>query len=124
MENQSNNNIEGTDISDEQQIKSKQADNGIVLKPNDSTVAQTEEAQPTHTTNPPKDPKRVFVSFSKMISQLEAHKEEHGHLDVKRSEDKSLAKFCCNIRSARNGTGNMKYEADHTTHSHAGHHRL
>ena len=40
-------------------------------------------------------------SFEQRIEDLRAYKEEHGHIRVKRSEDKSLYDFCNHMRRAR-----------------------
>jgi len=48
---------------------------------------------------------RNRVSFEDRILQLKDFKEEHGHLRVTASLDKSLASFCTNIRSSRNNPG-------------------
>jgi hypothetical protein len=41
------------------------------------------------------------MSFTDRIKQLQAYKAQHGHLLVTSVEDKSLFKWCANIRSAR-----------------------
>ena len=41
-------------------------------------------------------------SFEQRIHDLRAYKEEHGHVNVKGSVDKSLYDFCSNMRRARN----------------------
>ena len=41
-------------------------------------------------------------SFEQRIADLKAYKEKHGHVNVKKSEDKSLNNFCNNTRRARN----------------------
>ena len=41
-------------------------------------------------------------SFEQRIADLKAYKEKHGHVNVKQSEDKSLYKFCNDMRRARN----------------------
>ena len=46
---------------------------------------------------------RKEAQFQQRLEELKAYKAEHGHLNVKKSEDKSLARFCINIRSARRG---------------------
>ena len=40
-------------------------------------------------------------SFEQRMDDLRAYKEKHGRVNVKQSEDKSLNKFCKNIRHAR-----------------------
>ena len=40
-------------------------------------------------------------SFEQRIADLKAYKKKHGHVKVKRSEDKSLSDFCYNVRYAR-----------------------
>jgi len=44
--------------------------------------------------------KRTRVSFQQRIDELKAYKDEHGHMNVKRSENKSLYDFCNNIKHA------------------------
>ena len=44
-------------------------------------------------------------SFQERVEELKAFKEEHGHLVVKKSKDKSLAQFCYAIRRARRHPG-------------------
>ena len=46
--------------------------------------------------------KRTRVSFQQRLDELKAYKDEHGHTNVKKSEDKSLNEFCNNIRYAHN----------------------
>ena len=46
--------------------------------------------------------KRIYKSFEQRMDELRAYKEKHGHINVKRSENKSLNKFCNNTRYARN----------------------
>ena len=40
-------------------------------------------------------------SFEQRLSDLQAYKEKHGHIYMKKSDDKSLYAFCCDIRYAR-----------------------
>ena len=40
-------------------------------------------------------------SFEKRLEDLRAYKEKNGHVNVKKSDDKSLYDFCINIRQAR-----------------------
>ena len=40
-------------------------------------------------------------SFEQRIEELRTYKKKHGHINVKQSDDKSLTKFCDNIRYAR-----------------------
>lgn len=57
------------------------------------------------------NPKSVTKkTFADRIHDLQAYKHEHGHLNVKRTDDKSLADFCANIRqSVKNqGKGGMR----------------
>jgi len=49
--------------------------------------------------------KRRAKKFSNRVADLMAYREKHGHLDVKRSEDKILADFCANVRHARKNLG-------------------
>ena len=51
---------------------------------------------------------RSSDAFMERLQELKAYKDKHGHTKVKESEDKSLATFCYNIRSARRGHGSMK----------------
>jgi len=44
-------------------------------------------------------------SFEKRMEDLRSYKEKHGHLNVKQSQDKSLAQFCTNIRYTRKNLG-------------------
>ena len=44
-------------------------------------------------------------SFAQRIEDLRAYKKEHGHVNVKGSEDKSLYGFCSHVRRARNNPG-------------------
>jgi len=48
--------------------------------------------------------KRPPKSFEDRIEDLEAFKEKHGHVLVTEKHDKSLARFCINMRAARRGT--------------------
>ena len=41
-------------------------------------------------------------SFKQRVEDLQSYKEKHGHVNVKRSDDKSLYKFCIDMRYARN----------------------
>ena len=43
-------------------------------------------------------------SFAQRIDDLQAYKEKHGHVNVKKSDDKSLCKFCYEMRRARMDT--------------------
>ena len=43
-------------------------------------------------------------SFEERIEELAAFKEKHGHVRVVVKHDKSLAKFCVNMRSDRKWT--------------------
>jgi hypothetical protein len=56
-------------------------------------------------------PKRNFQDH---VNNLKAYKTQHGHINVKRTEDKSLFDWCSNIRRARNkpGEGKLKLTAD------------
>ena len=45
--------------------------------------------------------KSTKVSFQQRLDELKAYKDEHGHMNVKKSENKSLYDFCVSIRSAR-----------------------
>ena len=49
--------------------------------------------------------KKARVSFEQQIEHLRAYKEKHGHVNVKKSDDMSLSKFCTSIRYARNNPG-------------------
>ena len=40
-------------------------------------------------------------SFEQRIEDLQTYNEKHGHINVKKSDDKSLYEFCRNIRYAR-----------------------
>ena len=53
-------------------------------------------------------------SFEQRMDDLKTYKEKHGHVNVKRSDDKSLYQFCNNIRLARNRPekSNMALTAD------------
>jgi len=46
--------------------------------------------------------------FEKRIEELAAFKEKHGHVRVTVKQDKSLGKFCENMRTARRGTGKRR----------------
>ena len=48
---------------------------------------------------------RVYKSFEQRIEDLRLYKEKHGHVNVKEREDKSLYKFCKNIRYTRKYPG-------------------
>ena len=39
--------------------------------------------------------------FAKRVDDLRAYKEKHGHINVKKSEKKSLHNFCNHMRQAR-----------------------
>lgn len=41
-------------------------------------------------------------SFAQRIDDLQAYKEKHGHVNVKKSDDESLNRFCYEMRRARN----------------------
>ena len=45
--------------------------------------------------------KRILKSFEQRMDDLRAYKEKHGHINVKKSDDKSLHNFCRHIRRAR-----------------------
>ena len=45
--------------------------------------------------------KHVHKSFAQRIENLRVYKEKHGHINVKKSEDKSLYEFCISMRCAR-----------------------
>ena len=47
-------------------------------------------------------------SFAQRMDDLRAYKENHGHVDVKKSDDRSLYDFCYNIRKARNNPGKSR----------------
>ena len=49
---------------------------------------------------PPKKKRRVNKSFAQRIADLRAYKEKHGHVNVKEGEDKSLYRFCVDMRQA------------------------
>ncbi|KAL9187184.1 hypothetical protein ACHAXT_010904 [Thalassiosira profunda] len=40
-------------------------------------------------------------TFEERIDELRVYKAEHGHLNVKQSENKSMSQFCCDMRYAR-----------------------
>ena len=40
-------------------------------------------------------------SFDQRIQDLQEYKRTYGHIEVKRSENDSLAQFCCQIRHPR-----------------------
>ena len=40
-------------------------------------------------------------SFEQRIDDLKVYKDKHGHVNVKKREDKSLNQFCYHIRHAR-----------------------
>ena len=42
------------------------------------------------------------ISFAQRVEDLRAYKEKHGHVKVKKREDKSLHNFCRHMRQARN----------------------
>ena len=44
---------------------------------------------------------RETKSFAQRIEDLRAYKEEHGHVNVRKSDNKSLYTFCINVRHAR-----------------------
>ena len=46
--------------------------------------------------------KRIYNSFEQQIADLRSYKAKHGHVNVKKSEDKSLYQFCFLTRQARN----------------------
>ena len=46
-------------------------------------------------------------SFEERIADLVLYKENHGHLNVRQIEDKSLALFCSNIRRSRKNPGDV-----------------
>ena len=45
--------------------------------------------------------KRIIKSFEQRIDDLKAYEKKHGHVNVKKSDDKSLYQFCLNMRQAR-----------------------
>ena len=47
-------------------------------------------------------------SFAQRMDDLRAYKEKHGHVNVKKSDDRSLYDFCYNIRKARNNPGKSR----------------
>jgi hypothetical protein len=52
------------------------------------------------------------TDFFRRVDKLRAYKEKHGHLNVRKKEDKSLYYFCYNFRRARKGKG--PYRLDET----------
>ena len=48
---------------------------------------------------------QAVTSFEQRMDDLRAYKEKHGHVNVKEREDKSLYKFCVDMRRARNKPG-------------------
>ena len=48
---------------------------------------------------------RERKSFARRIEDLKSYKEEHGRVNVKEIEDKSLYQFCCTMRHARKTPG-------------------
>ena len=44
----------------------------------------------------------VKKSFEERMDDLRAYKEKHGHINVKKKEDKSLYQFCSRSKYARN----------------------
>ncbi|KAL9187205.1 hypothetical protein ACHAXT_010925 [Thalassiosira profunda] len=50
-------------------------------------------------------PRRARKTFEERLQELTAFQAEHGHLNLKWDKDKSLYRFCVNIRRARRGTG-------------------
>ena len=46
--------------------------------------------------------KQADKSFEQRVENLKSYKEEHGHTNVKKGDDKSLNKFCFHMRYARN----------------------
>ena len=63
--------------------------------------AKTTQREGSPTLLPPPSKKRQMGQFEQQIEDLKAYKEKHGHVNVKKREDKSLKKFCDNIRYAR-----------------------
>ena len=63
--------------------------------------AKTTQREGSPTLLPPPSKKRQRGQFEQQIEDLKAYKEKHGHVNVKKREDKSLKKFCDNIRYAR-----------------------
>ena len=55
---------------------------------------------------------RVIKSFEQRIEDLRLYKEKHGHVHVEAREDKSLYKFCKNMRYARKYPGKQLYKLD------------
>ena len=49
----------------------------------------------------PKKKRRENKSFEQRIEDLRAYKEKHGHVNVKKNDDKSLYEFCVKIKCAR-----------------------
>jgi hypothetical protein len=50
----------------------------------------------------------IPISFIDWVEALRAYKEKHGHLSISKKDDKSLYKWCMNIRCAKSGEGTMK----------------
>jgi len=48
---------------------------------------------------------RTATPFEKRINELRLYKQKHGHVNVKRREDKSLAQFCASIKHAYRNIG-------------------
>ena len=46
-----------------------------------------------------------YKSFDERIEDLRSYKEKHGHTNVSKHDDKSLANFCAHARHARNNIG-------------------
>ena len=55
---------------------------------------------------------REIKSFEQRIEDLRLYKEKHGHIHVESREDKSLYKFCKNMRYARKYPGKQLYKLD------------
>ena len=53
---------------------------------------------------------RRHSSFDERLADLRSYKEEHGHLDVKWAEDRSLHMYCAKIRRSRNNPGKTSIE--------------
>jgi hypothetical protein len=51
-------------------------------------------------------------SFQNRLEQLRVYRAQHGHSNVKLTDDKSLYNWCAKIRSAQKGTGTMNLTTD------------
>ena len=75
-----------------------------------TTNHQHQDGSPMQQPPPPskKRKQHQVKKFEQRMNDLREYKEKHGHVNVKKSDDRSLYDFCYNIRKARNNPGKSR----------------